>query len=144
MTTTRILTIAVDDTCEMPKRQIAEVIHRAIPGSHTVSNVATHAYVSDFEWDDNEPHPLPLTREAAQNLAGDDGLITVVTTVDQDALMHARTSGLRGGDDEHDLVHEQTFSFGLPHACNLQILAVTDDSFVIAYTTDVTVFLEAA
>src|SRR5699024_866668 len=75
LTTTRILTIAIDDTTDVPDGQIAELIHRLIPGSHTLSNTELSADLTDFEWDleDESALELPLKATEAGTLMDGDG-----------------------------------------------------------------------
>lgn len=139
MSTKRIITIAVDETSEIPDHQVADLIHRLIPGSHGLSNHELAADFTDFEWDDNgDEYRLPMDEDQAQALMIDSEYLTIVVSVDQDEYLAAYADGLRGHDNDHlDFVHEQAFSFGLPHDCSVKILAADDDNFVVAYTTDI-------
>ena len=140
MTTTRILTIAIDDTTDVPDGQIAELIHRLIPGSHTLSNTELSADLTDFEWDleDESALELPLGATEAGTLMDGDGDVTIVTTIDQDAYLEAHASfEFNRESDHHDLLHEKCFDFGLPYVCRTSIIAVSDDKFVVSYTTNI-------
>lgn len=139
----RILTIAIDETTDVPENQIAELIHRLIPGSHTLSNDELMEDFTDFEWDDNGLPMLPLDADDAEMLTDEKGYLTIVTTVDQDEFMNQRAYGRTtiGADDEHDFVHNTVFSFGLPHDATTQILAVSGNDFVVSYTTNISAIL---
>lgn len=140
MTTTRILTIAIDDTTDLPDGQIAELIHRLIPGSHTLNNTELSADLTDFEWDleDESALELPLKATEAGTLMDGDGDITIVTTIDQDTYFAGVIgSTTQGADTAEDYVHHQVFDFGLPYDCRTSIIAVSGDKFVVSYTTNI-------
>lgn len=140
MTTRQILTIAIDDSCDVPSDRLADLVHRLIPGSHTLDNTALDAQVTDFEWDDAGDEPrLPMSAEQARQLTDDDGRITLVTTIDQDTYFAGVIgSTTQGADTAEDYVHHQVFDFGLPYDCSLNIIAVSGSDFVVTYSTDLT------
>lgn len=147
MNTTHLLTIGIDDTAD-PRvaGELAEVVHRMIPGSHTVNSVPIETSFTDFEWDDNGLPMLPLDADDAQMLVDDQGFLTIVTTVDQDEFMTQRAYGMttEGADDEHDLLHNTVFSFGLPYDATTLILAVQGTDFVVQYTTKIGEFISSS
>lgn len=138
MATTRILTIAVDDACDVDDSQITELIHRLIPGSHTLDDQEILADLTDFEWDDDGGLPLPLDEDAARALMNEDGDITLVVTVDKSQfLVASATDESLDAEDEHDLVHAEAFTFGQPHGSELEVVATSGDDFVVSYTTNI-------
>ena len=141
MATTAFITIALDDTAETDIKQSTELIHRLIPGSHGVdSRDSSGADATFFEWDESDPLPLEPDQvrailEVNPRLDGD---ITVVLTVSQDDMRAAVLASAKNLDyDEHDLLHDAAFSFGLPHDSRATILAVSGDDFIVEYTTNI-------
>lgn len=139
MSTHRFITIGIDETSEFDHAQAAQLIHRAVPGSHMiVSRTLPDSVASDFEWDLEDGFSLPMDATTARQLANDDGHVRVIVTVDQEAYLAAYSDGLRCHENDHyDLVHDLGFSFGIPYDSSVEILAANKGDFIVAYTTDV-------
>lgn len=146
MATTAFITIALDDTAETDIKQSTELIHRLIPGSHGIdSHDSSGADATFFEWDESDP--LPLGRDQVRAILADNprltGDITVVLPVSQESMRAAVLDSARDPNyDEHDLVHDAAFSFGLPHDSRVTILAVSGEDFIVEYTTDISEHLD--
>lgn len=134
---TRVLTIAVDGTEDIYGENLAEIIHRAVPGSHTLENQLVSTDIIMAEWSNGEFISSPMNTQEAAEFIDDDGFITVITAIDQDRYMEFRAAGLStiGADDEYDLLHSSLFDFGLPTDCTATILAVSGTDFIVSYTT---------
>lgn len=147
MATTAFITIALDDTAGTDIKQSTELIHRLIPGSHGInSHDSSGADATFFEWDESDP--LPLGRDQVRAVLTDNprltGDITVVLPVSQENMRAAVLASAKNLDyDEHDLVHDAAFSFGIPHDSHVTILAVSGEDFIVEYTTDISEYLEA-
>lgn len=146
MATTAFITIALDDTAETDIKQSTELIHRLIPGSHGIdSRDSSGADATFFEWDEGDPLPLGRDQvravlEANPLLNGD---ITVVLTVSQEDMRAAVLASAKNLEyDEHDLLHDAAFSFGLPHDSRATILAVSGEDFIVEYATDISEHLD--
>jgi hypothetical protein len=146
MSTTHLLSIALDNSADPAiARELAEIVHQVIPGSHTLDSVLLEADHTDFEWDDNALQ-LPMGAAEAKHLVNKDGRVSVITTVDQHSFMTAYGAGLSDWDaaSEVDVVHERVFSFGYPADAMAIVLAVQDDQFVVEYTTSIRDFIADA
>lgn len=139
MATRQIITIALDENAYAEYPDAVEVIHQIIAGSHTLDDVTIEAELTDLDEDEEGSSPaLPLTSVQARGLMDGNGYLTVVTTVDQEAYLEARSyAATEGADTHHDLVHNKTFDFGVPYDSTTTILAVQGSDFVVSYTTQV-------
>lgn len=150
MTTRQILTIAVDDTADISSGQLAETVHRMIPGSHTLQNTSLEDadLVTGFEWDEQSADAddlpaLPISAEEARELIATgpqetEDFLTVIAMVSQQQYLRAYARFITADEEDHyDLLHQKIYGFGMPYDAETRILAVQGNDFVVSYTTDI-------
>lgn len=138
MSTKHILTLAIDDACDIPTEQLAQMLHRLIPGSHALSDTEVIADLTDFEWDNDDGPVLPMSAEEATSFMDKDGFLTVVTTINQDIYFeHAAYMNTYGADTHEDLTHRTIFTFGMPCDCSTEVIGLAEDNFIVSYTTNI-------
>lgn len=137
MTTTHLITIALDDTAELSPAQVKDMIHRSVQGSHTVSTIGLDAIGTELEWDRDLEFPLSI-EDVEKQLVGDDRL-TVILSVDQDEYIEAASfQNTEGAEDHHDFLHKLAFSFGLPYDSTAIIVGVENNGqILVSYTTHI-------
>src|SRR5699024_4405670 len=112
---------------------------------HTRSKRDWSSDVCSSDLDESDPLPLGPDQvravlETDPRLTGD---ITVVLTVSQDDMRAAVLASAKNLEyDEHDLLHDAAFSFGLPHDSRATILAVSGEDFIVEYTTNISEYLD--
>lgn len=148
MSTRSIITIAVDDEADHTDSDIADLIGHA-PGLHVLARTQLKADITDFEWDtpthdEDESPALPLDPDQARTLMDEDGYVTVVLVLDADEYFRHHGYGVTPGADDHaDLAHHHAFTFGVPHGCEIDVVAVAGDGgLVVRYSTDIATVLD--
>ncbi|ROR76048.1 hypothetical protein SAMN06295974_3805 [Plantibacter flavus] len=84
----------------------------------------------------NEPAvTLPLTPAAASKLMDEDGFVDLAISIDKVEYFDAL--GERGERTIEDFLHDQSFTFGLPHDCSSEPVAIKGEVITVNYTTNI-------
>lgn len=130
---THLITLAVPHDEHTDASHTTQFAARAIPGSHVLNTEVVEADIFEAEWNEEAP-ALPMSVADAEQLMDDDGYISVVVAIDQDAFLDAARSA--GGDTViEDGVHPLVFDFGFAVAASATIVGVQGEQLLVLYST---------
>lgn len=131
-----LYTIALEPDGGTRHSDLLDMIHRhedlALLGYEEFDAAVVVLHREDEELD------LPLSPAQARELMEPSGFLTVVLTVDKERYLDTlRRQDPSFVDDEHDLLHDIAFGFGLAYDCTARVVGVQGDDFIVEYTTNI-------
>lgn len=138
-TRTHFITIAAVDGEGVDPDKLVQLAKAALPSSHIISSSTIGAQVFDPEGlsSDTQRRYLPLTRSEVQDVTDEDGFMTVIVSVDQEAYMMAYAKGrqVEGADRHFDLLYREAFGFmAAVHSQAATIVAADENALLVHYS----------